>query len=73
MHGKLEAERTVVSEVSSPVRWRKGYMEQFARARQMQQRSKSSLVTILAAVLIGDSLAFVAVPVMIRALFYWMA
>jgi hypothetical protein len=71
MHGKLEAERTV--EVSSPVRWRKGYMEQFARARQTHQRRKSSLITVLAAVLIGDSLAFVAVPMMIRALFYWMA
>jgi hypothetical protein len=73
MHGKLEAERAVVSEVSSPVRWRKGYMELLARARQMQQRRKSSLITVLAAVLIGDSLAVVAAPMMIRALFYWMA
>jgi len=69
MHGKLEAERTVVSEVSSPVRWRKGYMEQFARARQTQQRRKSSLITILAAVLIGDSFVVLAVPLVIRVLF----
>jgi hypothetical protein len=71
MHSELEAKRTV--EVSSPVRWRKGYMELFARARQTQQRRKSSLITVLAAVLIGDSLAAVVVPTMIRALFNWMA
>jgi hypothetical protein len=69
MHGKLEAERTV--EASSPVRWRKSYMEQFARARQTQQRRKSSLITVLAAVLIGDSFVVLAAPLMIRVLFYW--
>jgi len=71
MHRKLEPERTVVSEVFSPVRWRKGYMEQFARARQTQQRRKSSLITVLAAVLIGDSFVVLAAPLMIRVLFYW--
>jgi hypothetical protein len=71
MHGELEAERTLVPEVSSPVRWRKGYTEQFARARQTQQRRKSSLITVLAAVLIGDSFVVLAAPLVIRVLFYW--
>jgi hypothetical protein len=69
MRGKLGAERTL--EVSSPVRWRKGYMEQFAGARQTQQRRKFSLITVLAAVLIGDSLVVLAVPLITRVLFYW--
>ena len=69
MHGKLEAERTV--EVSSPVKWRQGCMEQFVRARRMQQQRKSSLITVLAAVLIGDSFVVLAAPLMIRVLFYW--
>jgi len=69
MHSKLEVERTV--DVSSPVRWRKGYVEQVARARQTQQRRKSSLITVLAAVLIGDSFVVLAAPLVIRVLFYW--
>jgi len=69
MHSKLEVERTV--DVSSPVRWRKGYVERVARARQTQQRRKSSLITVLAAVLIGDSFVVLAAPLVIRVLFYW--